>query len=512
MFIKKCLTLVCSLPLLSLLSTNALAQQPHPELEEYSFSQLQKLVDEQQLSYQQITQYYLTRIAQLDDDGPKLNAIISINQHAIELAKAKDLAHARTEEHGPLFGMPIVIKDNIETIDAMPSTAGAVALQSNYAKQDALLVSRLKAAGAIILGKANLSEWANFKSTQSSSGWSDVGGQTKNPYVLNRTPCGSSSGSAVAVAANLAAGAIGTETDGSITCPAAHSAIVGLKPTVGLVASEGVIPLSHSQDSPGPMTKTVADAAILLEALTGSSVGHYQKHLNAQGLKGKRIGIARNISDFNEVASAAFKQAIEVLKSQGAVIVDNLTLEYQDELGQAEFDILLYEFKHGVNQYLAKTPDSVPVKSLTQLIAFNADITEQRFNQSLLEIAEKKGDLNSEAYLSAKKLVREKAQQQGIDKLLAEHRLDALVAPTNGPAWVIDTVNGDHYTGLSSSPSAIAGYPIITVPMSEHRSLPLGLSFFSGANQEGKLLEIGYAFEQATKVRKSPRFISSIDD
>ncbi|WP_105169497.1 amidase [Pseudoalteromonas sp. T1lg23B] len=512
MFIRKYVSGVAVISLLSLIGAKALAQQPNVNLEEYSISKLQKLVDEQQLSYQQITEYYLARIAQLDDAGPKLNAIISVNKHAIELAKAKDLAHASTDKHGPLFGMPIVVKDNIETADAMPSTAGAVALQSNYAKQDAQLISQLKAAGAIILGKANLSEWANFKSTQSSSGWSDVGGQTKNPYVLNRTPCGSSSGSAVAVAANLAVGAIGTETDGSITCPAAHTAIVGLKPTVGLVFANGVIPLSHSQDSVGPMTRTVADAAVLLEVLTGSPQGHYQKHLDAQGLQGKRIGIARNISEFNNVASDAFTQAITVLQSQGAIIVDSLTLEYQEVLSQAEFDILLYEFKHGVNQYLANTPDSVSVKSLTQLIAFNEALAGQSFGQGLLEMASKKGNLTSEAYLAAKKLVIEKARQQGIDKLLAEHRLDALVAPTNGPAWVIDTVNGDHFTGLSSSPSAIAGYPIITVPMSEYRALPLGLSFFSGANQEGKLLEIGYAFEQATKARKSPRFISSIDD
>ncbi|MCF6434461.1 amidase [Pseudoalteromonas sp. MMG022] len=512
MLLKKSFTFISLLSLLSLVNAKALAQQPNLDLQEHSFAQLQRLVDEQQLTYQQITQYYLTRIALLDEDGPKLNAIMRVNQRAIEIAKEKDRAHSTIQEHGLLFGMPIIIKDNIETEGNMPTTAGAIALQHNHARQDAQLVSRIKAAGAIILGKANLSEWANFKSTQSASGWSDVGGQTKNPYVLNRTPCGSSSGSAVAVAANLTAGAVGTETDGSITCPAAHTATVGLKPTVGLVSTEGVIPLSHSQDSPGPMTRTVADAAVMLEVLTAKPEGYYQKHLKANGLNGKRIGIARNISDFNEVASTAFKRAIEVLKSQGATIVDNLTLDYQEELGQAEFDILLYEFNEGVNRYLAKTPDTVAVKSLAQLIAFNATLSEQRFNQGLLEMTGKKGGLNSEAYLAAKRVVTEKAQHKGIDQLLTEHQLDALVAPTNGPAWVIDTVNGDSYTGLSSSPSAIAGYPIITVPMSEHRALPLGLSFFSGANQEGKLLELGYAFEQATKVRKSPYFILSIDD
>ncbi|CAH9062632.1 Glutamyl-tRNA(Gln) amidotransferase subunit A [Pseudoalteromonas sp. CIP111854] len=512
MLFKKYSMLFFSTAVCALLSTNCLAQNNTLKLEEYSLSELQQLVDQNQLSYQQITQFYLSRIDELDVNGPKLNAIINVNQQALMHAKQKDAEHDQNTEHSLLYGMPIVLKDNIETAGNTPTTAGAVALEHNYAQQDAELVTKLKKAGAIILGKANLSEWANFKSTHSSSGWSDVGGQTKNPYVLNRTPCGSSSGSAVAVAANLAVVAVGTETDGSITCPAAHNSLVGLKPTVGLVSGKGIVPLSHSQDAAGPMTRSVQDAAVLLEVMADTAPNHYQKHLNKDGLKGKRIGIARNVSDFNPVASQAFEQAITVLKIEGAIVVDNLTLEHQNELSQAEFDILLYDFKHDVNEYLANTPEQVKVKSLEQLIAFNTLLADSYFNQGLFEMAQQKGGLESEAYITAKKLVADKARTQGIDALMEEHKLDAIVAPTNGPAWVIDTVNGDQYTGASSSPAAIAGYPSITVPMAFYRSLPLGISFFSTAHQEGTLIEIGYAFEQATKVRRSPKFISSIDE
>ncbi|MBD1581906.1 amidase [Pseudoalteromonas sp. S16_S37] len=512
MLFKKRLLSLSLLTVSILFNTTTQANSVVINLEEQSFAQLQQLVDDKKITYQQITQFYLSRIAELDDSGPTLNAIISFNEQALEIAKQRDALHGVNEPHSLLYGMPIVLKDNIESADNMPTTAGAIALANNYAQQDALLVERLKQAGAIILGKANLSEWANFKSTQSSSGWSDVGEQTKNPYVLNRTPCGSSSGSAVAVAANLAVAAIGTETDGSITCPAAHNALVGLKPTVGLVSVNGVVPLSHSQDAPGPMARSVQDAAVLLEVLTGSEPNHYQKHLIKKGLKDKRIGIVRNISEFNTVASNAFTQALEVLSNEGATLVDNLVLDYQEELSQAEFDILLYDFKHDVNQYLANTPKQVKVKSLAELIKFNEAQPISYFNQGLLEMAEQKGNLQSESYIAAKKLVAEKARLKGIDALMAEHKLDAIVAPTNGPAWVIDTLNGDHYTGASSSPAAIAGYPSITIPMSFYRELPLGISFFSGANNEAMLIEIGYAFEQATRVRKPPQFIPSIDE
>ncbi|BBN83933.1 amidase [Pseudoalteromonas sp. A25] len=498
--------------LFTLATTQVDAKSDVMTLEELSFAQLQQLVDDKKISYQHITQYYLSRIAELDDSGPKLNAIISLNTQALDIAKQRDAQHSVNKAHSLLFGMPIVLKDNIETSDNMPTTAGAIALSNNYAKNDAELVKKLKASGAIILGKANLSEWANFKSTQSSSGWSDIGGQTKNPYVLNRTPCGSSSGSAVAVAANLAVAAIGTETDGSITCPAAHNALVGLKPTVGLVSGKGVIPLSHSQDAPGPMTRNVQDAAILLEVLSGSLPNSYQKHLKADGLKGKRLGVVRNISEFNSIASKAFAKTLDVLEREGAIVIDDLTLDYQDALSQAEFDILLYDFKHDIEQYLANTPEQVKVKSLAELIKFNKTLARSDFNQGLLEMANNKGDLQSEVYLAAKKLVAEKARKRGIDALLAEHNLDAIVAPTNGPAWVIDTLNGDHYTGASSSPAAIAGYPSITIPMAFYRNLPLGISFFSGANSEATLIEIGYAFEQATQIRKAPEFLKSIDE
>ena len=502
----------------------AQAQQAPHELDELTMAQLQHRVSSGALSYQQLTQFYIDRINAHNHQGMKLNAVITLNPEAIQQAKALDLARSKGEQLGILAGMPILLKDNIETEGAMPTTGGALALANNQAQQDAFLVRQLRQANAIILGKTNLSELANFRSTSSSSGWSDIGKQTRNPYVLNRTPCGSSSGSAVAVAANWAIAAIGTETDGSITCPSAHNALVGLKPTVGLVSRIGVIPLSSSQDSPGPMARTVADVAALLSVVAASDqndsahpTSHspidYRAHLITHGLQGKRLGIARNITEFNPHSSQAFEQAIAVLKHQGAVIVDDLVLPFQDELGDAEFDILLYDFKHDINQYLKNTPSQVTTKSLSELIAFNQSVTQTHpvFNQTLYHMANEKGALSEQTYVAAKKTVADKARTQGIDALMKAHKLDALIAPTNSPAWVIDTVNGDHFGGASSSPSAIAGYPIITVPMGFYAKLPLGLSFFADRYQEGKLIEMAYSFEQAQPVRTPPLFLPSID-
>lgn len=505
----------------SILSAGVCAAEHN--LLELDIEQVQKKVRDGSLTYTQLTEFYLDRINKLDQAGPSLNSIISINQQAVKLAKQKDRELKNRMKKGLLHGIPVVLKDNIETSGNMPTTAGALALKNNFAKQDAFLVKKLKDAGAIILAKSSLSEWANFKSTNSSSGYSDINGQTKNPYVLNRTPCGSSSGTGVAVAANLAIAGIGTETDGSITCPSAHNSLVGLKPTVGLVSRRGVVPLSHSQDSPGPMTRTVSDAAIMLTVLAQAdpkdkkanpqkSDIDYTKHLIKDGLKGKRIGIVRSLTGFNETSNRYFEQSLKLLKAQGAIIVDNLELPHQEELGGAEFDVLLHDFKHDVNEYLANTSEQVPVKSLSELITFNQNQTSHySFNQALLTMANQKGSLTSDAYIKAQAVIENKGRKQGIDLLLNEHNLDAIVAPTNGPAWNIDTVNGDNYTGASSMPSAVAGYPTITVPMAYHRGLPLGLSFFGGAYSEGKLLEIAYGFEQTNKIRVSPKFITSID-
>jgi len=493
------------------------------DFNEKSISQLHALVEGNQASYQEINQFYLDAIAKNNKQGFNLNAVISINPHTLEQAKQKDLLRNQGQVVGPLFGMPIIVKDNINTLDGMATTAGALALANNYSQNDAFLVEKLKQAGAIIIGKANLSEWANFRSSISSSGWSDVGGQAKNPYVLNRTPCGSSSGSAVAVAANFAVAAIGTETDGSITCPASHTSLVGIKPSVGLISRSGVVPLSASQDSPGPMTRTVADAALLLtvlaqpdpkEATFATHPGYidYRQFLKQDGLKGKRIGIARNISDFNAVSTAAFNQALSVLKAQGAIIIDDLELPDQESLSQAEFDVLLYDFKHDLNQYLSQTPKEVSIKTLEQLIQFNQSNTDlTRFNQALLTMANEKTDLTSPNYQQAQTLIELKGRKNGIDALMQAHQLDAIAAPTNSPAWVIDTINGDHFAGASSAPSAIAGYPLVTVPMSYHHELPLGISFFGTRLSEGKLIEIAYGFEQANPIRQAAKFIPTID-
>ncbi len=497
------------------LTSNCVAHLGHSvDLKELSIQKLHQKVDQGELTYQQVTRFYLTEINKMNQQGLKLNAVISVNPDAISIAKQRDQQAALGVSLGALHGVPILLKDNIETADKMPTTAGSLALYKNFATKDAPLVKQLKQAGAIILGKASLSEWANFRSSISSSGWNSITGQAKKPYILTRSPCGSSSGSAISTSANMTLLAIGTETDGSITCPAAHNSLVGFKPTLGLISTTGIIPLSHSQDVPGPMTRTVSDAAIMLNILAKPETPKidYVKSLKPQGLSGKRIGIIRNISDFNTQASFAFNKALKQIEAQGATLIDGLQLSQIHEAHIAELEVLLYEFKHDINQYLAQTPNSVKVKSLEQLIAFNKTNTQNMalFDQHMLEMAQQKGALTNHKYLKAKQVIQDKVINNGLASLIKKYNLDAFAAPSNSPAWKIDLINGDHFGGSSSGAAAMAGFPSITVPMAFYKELPLGISFFSDSNSERKLIEIAYGFEQATKVRQAPKFIHQL--
>jgi len=470
-----------------------------------------------------LVQQYLDRIQQLN---PQVNAIVELNPDALTIANELDAERAAQGPRGPLHGIPIILKDNIDTADKMQTTAGSLALAGSIAPQDAFLVSQLRAAGAIILGKANLSEWANFRSSRSSSGWSSRGGQTHNPYALDRNPCGSSSGSAVAVSANFCAAAIGTETDGSIVCPSHANGIVGLKPTLGLVSRSGVIPIAHSQDTAGPMARTVTDAAIVLGALTGidprdpaTAVSDGQFHtdytqfLDASGLQGARLGVARNFFGFHPDVDAIMEQAIAAMKAQGAEIIDPADLDSLDGFGESEVTVLLYEFKADMAAYLATLGPDAPMKTMADLIAFNqshADSVMPYFGQERMLAAQEKGPLTDDAYLEALAVNHKQAREEGIDKVLHTHNLDAIIAPTGGPAWLTDWVNGDHYGGGSSSPAAVAGYPSITVPAGFVRGLPAGISFIGGAFQEPTLLKLAYAFEQATQARQAPQFLPTV--
>ena len=463
-----------------------------------------------------LVSFYLTRIKQIDKQGKSLNSISQLNKNALTQAKALDATLKKTGLIGPLHGIPVLLKDNIDTIDGMANTAGSHALANNYPKDDAFFVKQLRKAGAIILGKTNLSEWANFRSTSSSSGWSGLHGQTRNPYDVTTSPCGSSSGSGVAVAANLSTIAVGTETDGSVTCPSAINGIVGIKPTLGTVSRDGIIPIAHSQDTAGPMARNVTDAVILLTVMVAEDKNDenvepskidYLSHLKINGLKGKRIGIARNLMGYHKSLDNVFNQAVEDLKNEGAIIIDETNFENKDQWGDAEFTVLLYEFKHDLNKYLSSTAANLP-KSLQEIIAFNQlhkDIEMPYFEQEIMEMAQNKGDLSSTEYIDALKKAKTATQKEGIDHLLKKHKLDLIIAPTTGPAWKTDWVNGDHYLGAASSAAAISGYPHITVPMGYVHDLPVGLSFFSGKLQEGALIEAAYAFEQATKHRKPPK-------
>jgi amidase len=488
-------------------------------LEEITIAGLHEGYENDDFSIIDVTKAYMQRIGDIDKSGPALNSMITVNPGAIDTALKLDEELKNGNRRGPLHGIPVVLKDNVDTKN-MPTTAGARAMEGSVPPDDAFIATKLQEAGAVILGKANLSEWANFHSSFSSSGWSGLGGQTKNPYDTSRNPCGSSAGSGVSVSANLTVFAIGTETNGSIVCPSSANGIVGIKPTVGLLSRDGIIPISFTQDTPGPMARTVTDAAIALGAMTGidsadsktaSSEGNYQsdytQFLNADGLKGKRIGFWTGPSGDHFRVDSLMQQTLRMLKKQGAAIVeiDEIT---KGNIGDDSFQVLLYEFKDGLNRYLESLGDNAPVDSLGELVKKTlADSVEmQYFDHDLLIQANKKGDLNSEKYKKALERMLTQTREKGIDRVMDKHNLDAMVAPTGGPAWKTDLTNGDNFSVSSSSPAARAGYPNITLPMGYIDGLPVGISIFGRAWSEPKLLEIAYALEQAVKVRKAPDF------
>ena len=492
------------------------------ELEELTVAAMQEAMASGKYTSRRITELYLQRIAELDGRGPTLRSISETNPEALQIASALDEERKSKGPRGPLHGVPIVIKDNIDTADRMTTTAGSLALEGSIAARDAFVVERLRAAGAVIIAKANLSEWANFRSTKSTSGWSGRGGQVRNPYALDRNPCGSSSGTGTAVAANFAAAGVGTETDGSIVCPSSVAGLVGIKPTVGLISRAGVIPISRTQDTTGPMTRTVADAAALLSGMVGEdprdaatrgSAKHttdYSKALDATALKGARIGVARKrYFGYSPAADRLIDAAIGVMKANGAVIVDPADMPTAAQLDDCEFEVLLFEFKAGLNEYLAGLGPSARVKSLADLIEFNnreKDREMPYFGQEIFVMANKKGPLTDPAYKRALSLCRTRSRALGIDAVLKKHRLDAIVAPTGSPAWPTDPINGDHFLGASSTPAAVAGYPSITVPAGQSFGLPVGLSFIGGAWSEARLIGLAYAYEQASKLRRPPTF------
>ncbi len=492
-------------------------------LNELTISDLQQKMKAGEYTSASLTKLYLDRIQAIDKQGPKLNSVIEINPDAMNIAEAMDTERKAGKSRGPLHGIPILVKDNIDTGDKMMTTAGSLALEGHKAANDAFVMARLREAGAVLLGKTNLSEWANFRSTRSSSGWSSRGGQTRNPVVLDRSPCGSSSGSGAAVAANLCAVAVGTETDGSVIAPSSFCGIVGIKPTVGLVSRTGIIPISKTQDTAGPMARTVTDAAILLGAMTGvdpadavtaestgKAANDYTSFLTEDGLTGKRIGVEKSFLTGHEGVVGLYKQAIEVLKKQGATIVEVELMKTLKSVGEAEFTVLQYEFKDGLNRYLSTA--NAGAKSLADVIAFNqknADKAMPYFKQETLESSQAKGDLTSKEYTEA--VAKTKGSRQVINALMAANKLDAICGTSIGFAGSIDLINGDYDTGFYfCPPAAMAGYPHITVPMGTVHDLPVGFSLIAGAYQEGALLTIAYGYEQATKKRVRPAFKQSL--
>jgi amidase len=487
---------------------------------EATITQLQQRLAAGRLSARSLVAAYLQRIEAIDRAGPKLNSVIELNPDALKIAGEMDRERKAGHARGPLHGIPILLKDNIATADRMQTTAGSLALVGAKPPRDAALVTRLRTAGAVIIGKTNLSEWANFRSTRSTSGWSGRGGLTRNPYALDRNTSGSSSGSAAAVAANLAAAAIGTETDGSIVSPASKNGLVGFKPTVGLISRDGIVPISASQDTAGPMTRTVADAAVLLSVLAGEdardgatrsakSEADYSRFLGRDGLRGARIGVVRDYVVSNDRVQRLFDAALAALKAQGAQIIDPVSLPRHAAYRDAEFEVLLHEFKAGLNAYLQEFAPDAQIKSLAGVIAFNERHREREmphFEQELPVMAEARGGLDSAVYREALASARRLTREEGIDKAVAEHQLDALIAPTGGPAWLTDFISGDHVGGGFSSPAAVAGYPHITVPMGHVAGLPVGLSFVGVAWSEPTLLKLAYAYEQVTHHRAPPKF------
>jgi amidase len=495
-------------------------------LDEITVAELQEGMTSGRFTAHSIAEKYLERIEAIDKHGPAINSVIEVNPDALSIAKELDKERKQKHLRGPLHGIPVLIKDNIDTSDRMMTTAGSLALVGSKPPKDSKVAQKLREAGAVILGKTNLSEWANIRSNQSTSGWSGRGGQTKNPYVLDRNPCGSSSGSGAAVSANLCAIAIGTETDGSIVCPASANGVVGLKPTVGLWSRTGIVPISHSQDTPGPLCRTVRDVAILLGALTGvddedsatsesrgKSYADYTQFLVADGLRGARIGVVRKTFGFNAAVDALIGTALEQLKAQGAVLVDPADIETRGKFDDSETTVFMYELKADLNAYLARLGPRAPVHSLQEIIEFNENHREQEmryFGQELFLKSQLKGPLTSQEYLDALKKNHQLARIEGIDAVMDKHKLDALVAPTGGPAWLTDLVAGDHFGGGSSSFAAVAGYPNINVPAGEVFGLPVGISFFGRAWSEPVLIRIAYAYEQASKLRKPPQFVPTL--
>jgi len=474
------------------------------------------------LTAHELASRYLARIAAIDRAGPRLRSVIETNPDALAIARERDRERKAGKLRGPLHGIPILLKDNIATADKMSTTAGSLALDGVKARRDAYIVARLRAAGAIILGKTNLSEWANMRSTRSTSGWSGRGGLTRNPYALDRNTSGSSSGSASAMAASLATLAVGTETDGSIVSPASTCGIVGIKPTLGLVSRSGIIPIAHSQDTAGPMTRSVADAALLLAALAGidpqdsatarAPTVDYANALRKDGLRGKRIGVARDFFGGNDGVNALIEKELGVLRAQGAVLVD-VAVPNTDKYGESELTVLLHEFRPDLEAWLATYAPHAPVKTMADIIAFNVRNAGKEmpfFGQEHLIAAQAAGGLQAREYVKALANNHRYARDKGIDQVLRAYKLDALVAPTGGPAWLTDTVNGDHYGGSFSSPAAVAGYPHITVPAGFIRGLPVGLSFVGTAWSEPALIGMAYAYEQASRRRRAPTYRARI--
>jgi amidase len=507
--------ITCKVPV----NKNDLTGKDNSWIEELTIAQLQQGYKDGKYTVKDVVKVYLDRINVLDKNGPKLNSVIVINPDAMTIAEEMDKELATGKTRGPLHGVPVILKDNIDTHDRMPTTAGATALRNSFPLSDSYVARKLRQAGAIIIAKSNLSEWANFRAKMSSSGWSGIGGQTRNPYVLDRNPCGSSSGSGVAVSANLCMIAIGTETNGSIVCPSNNNGIVGIKPTVGLISRTGIIPISFTQDTPGPMGRTVEDAAIVLGALTGidstdsktfvsgkKSYTDYTIFLKKDGLNGKRIGLMAKSMGFSDKVDTLMNKTIACLRALGAEVVN---IEYpKEKYEDASLQVMLYEFKDGLNKYLAKTSEDSPVKNIRELIEFNkSDSVELRFfDQNLLIQAEQKGDLNSPEYKKALVSMLKATREDGIDKIMNVNKLDAIMAPTGSPAWKTDMLLGDHFVGGSSSLAAISGYPAISVPMGFIDELPVGVTFFGKAWNESILLEIAYSYEQGSKQRRAPKY------
>ncbi len=497
------------------------------ELDEITISDLQDGMKSGKFSTRSLVEKYSLRIDVIDKHGPRINSVLELNPDALSIAVALDRERKSKGPRGPMHGIPVLIKDNIDTADGMMTTAGSLALVGAKPPKDSFIAQKLRAAGAVILGKTNLSEWANIRSSHSTSGWSGRGGLTKNPYALDRNPCGSSSGSGAGVSANLCAAAIGTETDGSVVCPSSSNGITGIKPTVGLVSRSGIIPISHTQDGAGPMCRTVRDAAILLGALVGTdpedaataesngkSHSDYTEFLDPNGLRGARIGVVRkSYFGFNDAVDALIEQALDAMKKQGATLVDPADIATLGKFDESELTVFMYELKADLNSYLARLGPSAPVRTLKDIIDFNDRNAQKEmpyFGQDLFLKAEAKGPLSTKEYVDALQKNRQLARTEGIDALMNKHNLDALVAPTGGPAWLTDLINGDHVAGGSSNAAAVAGYPNINVTAGFLFGLPIGISFFGRAWSEPTLIKFAYAFEQTTQTRQAPRFLRSV--